>query len=147
VKEAKQQLFIHQQRVERARASIASSADTSTRDRLAVATPSTSAVGEDDNNTSQPPLTKKAKFFDFMAARRPSHPGSASATALQTSQERQQCPNLNKQFYDLHHSDADSSAAIMRINSTDYALWRNVSLVHRRAQQPAKGYLVRLASL
>ena len=108
----KQQLFLHQQRVERARVSTASSADTSDRDKLA--TSSTAAVGD---NTSQQPLTKKAKFFDFMAARRPGPPGLVSATASQVSQERQPCPNLHKQFYDLHHSDADSACGLAVFNN------------------------------
>lgn len=76
-----------------------------------LATPSTSAVGDNDNDTSQQPVTKKAKFFDFMAARRP------GSIAAQTSQERQPCPNLNKQFRDLHHSNADSTCGLAAFNN------------------------------
>ena len=114
VREAKQQLFIKQQR---GASATASSSAASTEDRLA--TPSNSAVGDNDydNDTSQQPLTKKAKFFDFMAGRRPGPPGSISATASHTSQERQPCPNLNKQFYDLHHSDADSTCGLAVFNN------------------------------
>ena len=42
---------------------------------------------------------------------------SASQTC---SQERQPCPNLNKQFYDLHHSDgcdADSTCGLAAFNN------------------------------
>ena len=111
VKEAKQQLFVNQQR---AASSTASSSGASTENRLA--TPSTSVVDDNEYDTNQQPLTKKAKFFDFMAARRP---GSVSASQT-CSQERQPCPNLNKQSYDLHHSDgcdADSTCGLAAFNN------------------------------
>jgi len=75
-----------------------------------------SVVDDNEYDTNQQPLTKKAKFFDFMAARRP---GSVSASQT-CSQERQPCPNLNKQFYDLHHSDgcdADSTCGLAAFNN------------------------------
>ena len=103
--------------MERARAATASPADINTQDRLA--TPSNSAVGGDDNNSSQPPLSKKAKFFDFVAARRPGPPGSVPAIISQNNQERPPRPNLNKQFYDLHHSDADSACGLATFNNQE----------------------------
>jgi len=72
-----------------------------------------------------------------MATRRPGPPGSfsASPTASQTSQERQLCPNLNKQFYDLHHSDADSGAGLSVFNQ--YKLHGLRPLAQRLFSSPA----------
>lgn len=52
----------------------------------------------------QPPLTKKAKFFDFMSQRAV----SASASRASQSNPEQFPANIKRRFFDLHCSDADA---------------------------------------
>lgn len=113
MKEAKQELHLHQQRLKHA-SDAKSSSRASVGDTVA-GDPSqtTSAVSDFTNQHIEQPLTKKAKFFDFMSTR--GSPASGSAAASQHNLDERQ-PNLNKQFYDLHHCDADAASGLTIFN-------------------------------
>lgn len=113
MKEAKQELILHQQRLRHVsdakKTSSASLGDNIAGDPIPF--PTTSTLSD---FTSQTPLTKKAKFFDFMTARGP--PASGSAAVSQHNPE-ERLPNLNKQFYELHHSDDDAASGLTIFNN------------------------------
>jgi hypothetical protein len=108
VKEAKQELLLHQERMKRATDADKSSSalgDNSSHDRVAEAL---------IDSATEPPSTKKTKFFDFMTARGNLTAWSKSGSASQQTTEMQS--NLNKQFYDLHHSVADAASGLAIFN-------------------------------